>query len=152
VASYIAVPEPKGKVEQFARLFPRAVRLGVGSPIPLPSEMDDLDALVCVVVNDNQTFDAIAVCSDDRELARFTNPSDRRRKAWFLLPKVEAMRATGLTLVDFNRVEAVPGSDGHKLLRALRVPEFPKDPITDLDPPFKLVTDPDEIKRELGLT
>jgi len=40
--------------------------------------------LVCVV--ENGTFDAAAYCYDEAEFADFTDPSDRRRKTWLVVP------------------------------------------------------------------
>ena len=56
--------------------------------IPSWPVKDDSLALVCLVDNKPiQNFTAAAVAFDERELERFLNPNDTRKKRWFLLPK-----------------------------------------------------------------
>lgn len=51
-----------------------------------PARHDDGDGLaVCLI--DNGLFTAAAICYCQAELTAFADPSDRRPKTWFMVPK-----------------------------------------------------------------
>lgn len=142
MGAYLRFDFPQAKDKQLEVKFPTARRIAPGESLPLPSEMSVDEALVCVVFNDDQNFDAAAIALDDSELARFMQPNDRRRKKWYVMNRADAITSAGITADDFNeaRYTARPGTQDYAVLRSFRAPEFPEDPIEDLPPPFEIIT------------
>jgi hypothetical protein len=142
MGAYLKFKYPKAKDKQLEVEFASARRIAAGESLPLPSELPADEALVCVVFNDDQNFDAAAVAYDDRELARFHPAGDRRRKKWYVLPRAAASASAGLEPGDFNTPDftARPGTQNYAALRALVAPGFSEEPVDDLPPPWEIVT------------
>ena len=102
---YIETPESRNKARQLVELHGAELVLS-----PESFDFSGLDALICVVENDD--FDSAEITFTKRELNRYIQPDDRA-KVWLKMPKSKVIELCPFAKDEFNRPES-PEQPMHK--------------------------------------